>query len=237
MKKLKLILLLAVLCAPFLQSCNSKIDQPSQYALLTIRSGLIPGTSWYGILDNGDKLYVGDASRIANYAPKDGQRAIVYFTPLETAVEGFKYNAAVYGVEEILTKPVILLDNKENDTLGVDNIGITKAWIAGGYITIEYNVLHNGMSKHVLNLAENMLDVLETKAGYTTLDFRHDAKGVKEGQLARGYVCFRLNDYDPEYTGDKGLYIRYKAFTSGGDGGEGTVKYITVEPGKDATGE
>lgn len=236
MKKLKLILLLAVLCMPFLQSCNDKIDQPSQYALVTIRTmESSVGSNWIGILDNGDKMYVGDATRVANYKPKDGQRAIVYFNELETPVSGYKYNAAVYGVEEILTKPTITLDDKQYDTLGTDNIGITKAWIAGGYLTVEYNVIYNGMSKHILNLAYNTVEVLETKDGYTTLDFRHDAKGVKDGQLARGYVCFRLNEYDPELTGDKGLYIRYKTFRSGGDSSEGTVKYITVEPGKDAT--
>lgn len=232
MKKLKLILLLAVLCTPFLQSCNSKIDQASTITLLTIRSGVIPGIPWYGVLDNGDKLYVGDASRIPNYTPKDGQRAFISFNRLETDVEGFKYNVAVYGVEEVLVKPTILLDDKQYDTLGRDNISITNAYISGGYLNVTYQVMHDGKSMHILNLAKVEDGIedkpLEVKDGYTTLDLRHNAKGAQGGWLAKGFVCFRLNEYDPEYTGDKGLYIRCRPVADNPDG-EGRESYITID--------
>lgn len=231
MKKIKVFLLLALLAIPFLQSCNDKIDQPSQYALVTIRTTGISG--FFGILDNNDKIYIGDASRVSNYVPKDGQRAIIYFNQLEAPVEGFKYNAQVYAIENILTKETILLEDKEKDTLGTDNASILRAWIGGGYLNLEFGVVTNGVTTHVLTLADNQVDVLEQKDGYITLDFRHNAKGLKEGQPARGTVCFNLGMYNPTMRPDcKGLYIRYKPLNNGDE-----MKYITVELNKEATGE
>ncbi|MEF9931313.1 MAG: NigD-like C-terminal domain-containing protein, partial [Bacteroidales bacterium] len=179
MKKIKLFLLLAVLTAPFLQSCNDKIDQPSQYALVTIKTTAHAGSqnSYYGILDNDDKIYVGN-NRVGNYKPIDGQRALMYFTPLETPVAGYKYNADVYYVENILTKPTILLNDKQYDTLGTDNISITRAWIGGDYLNIEFAVLTNGVANHIINLVDNQLEKLEQLPGYITLDLRHNSKNI-----------------------------------------------------------
>ncbi|MEG0890944.1 MAG: NigD-like protein [Bacteroidales bacterium] len=232
MKKIKLFLLLAVLTAPFLQSCNDKIDQPSQYALVTIKTTAHAGSqnSYYGILDNDDKIYVGN-NRVGNYKPIDGQRALMYFTPLETPVAGYKYNADVYYVENILTKPTILLNDKQYDTLGTDNISITRAWIGGDYLNIEFAVITNGVANHIINLVDNQLEKLEQLPGYITLDLRHNSKNIHNGQLSKAYACFKLDMYNPAESGEKGLYIRYKPVY-----GE-EIKYLKVNIGTEASGE
>lgn len=207
MKKFKLLLLFALLATPFIQSCNSKADQPSMYAVVTIKTY---GLTYYGLVDNGEKIWIGDNSLVPNYTPKDGQRAVIYFTPLETPMEGFTYNAKVYAISNIETKPVILLTDPQYDTLGTDGITITSASISGGYLNLDVNVRSDGYTKHDINLVDNQVLPVEEQEGYISLELRHNSKGFNGGQLLRGMICFKLDMYDPNYiTGCKGLYIRH----------------------------
>lgn len=229
MKKIKLFLLLALLAAPFLQSCNSKVDQPQMYALVTIQTlGL---NQFYGLTDDNEKIWVGDGTMVANYKPKDGQRAFIYFTPLEEKVQGYTYNAKVYAIDDILTKPVVLVDNKaQNDTLGTDGITIVDARISGEYLNVEFAVITNGITNHVINLIENQVEPVEGKDGYISLELRHKGNGSEQGSLVKGFICFRLSpEYNPTEMGKKGLYIRKKPITQYED-----KEYVTIDlPKKD----
>ena len=56
--------------------------------------------------DNGDKLYPSDKTRVPGYRPADDgtkQRAIIWFSLLNETVPGYRYNIALYAVEEIYT--------------------------------------------------------------------------------------------------------------------------------------
>lgn len=225
MKKLKLFLLLALLAAPFLQSCNSKIDQPEMYALVTIRTSGIAG--YYGETDAKEKILVGAGSQVTNYKPKDGQRAFMYFTPLEEKVQGYTYNAKVYAIEDVLTEPVVLVDNKEqSDTLGTDGITIINATISGGYLNVEFAVVTNGITKHKFTLTDNQFEPFPGKDGYLSLELRYRGSGSEQGSLAKGFICFRLNEYDPNYhPGNyKGIYLRKKPLMHYDD-----KEYVTID--------
>ncbi len=225
MKKIKLFILALLVAVPFLQSCNDKIDQPSMYALVTIKTAGIG--EYYGLIDNGDKIFVGDKAMVANYKPKDGQRAFMYFTPMETPVEGFKYNAKVYVIDNITTKPVVLLEDKQFDTLGTNSIQIVDASISGGYLNVQFAVFSDGFSNHIINLVDNKIDVPNEKENYISLELRHKNKSGSgdDGQLRRGFICFKLDNYDPGLIQNcKGLYIKQKPIPQ-----EEGKEYITVD--------
>lgn len=229
MKKLKLLLLCALLAVPFLQSCNSKADQPSMYAVVTIKTY---GLTYFGLVDNGEKIWIGDNSLVPNYPAKDGQRALIYFTPLETKMEGYTYNAKVYAIVNIETKPVLLLTDPQYDTLGMDGIDMADASIGGGYLNLDVLVRSDDFTKHDINLVDNQVLPMEEQEGYISLELRHNSKGFNGGQLRKGMICFRLDMYDPTYIeGLKGLYIRHIPIGQEGDNPVYEYKKIDL-PGK-----
>lgn len=224
MKKFKLLLLFAVLATPFIQSCNSKADQPSMYALVTIKTY---GLTYFGLVDNGEKIWIGDNSMVPNYTPEDGQRAFIYFTPLETPMEGFTYNAKVYAIGKIETRPVILLTDPQYDTLGTDGIRIQDAFISGGYLNVNLGILSDGYTRYDINLVDNQVLPVEEQEGYISLELRHDSKGFNGGELRSGMFCFKLDMYDPNFIdGCKGLYIRH--IPVGQDGNNPVYEYTKV---------
>ena len=114
MKKLTKILLIALLAIPFLQSCNAKVEQADKAALVTVQKSLDPA-GFYGILDNGERLYPG-VMRVSYTPSKDIQRAIVYFSELDEPREGYKYNADVFNVAEVTTQHVTPVTTPAADT-------------------------------------------------------------------------------------------------------------------------
>ena len=157
MRKFKFILVIALLSSLFLQSCNSKVDNPSMYALVTVKENFMANT-WFGLTDNGEKIYPGDVSRISGYKAEDGQRAMISFTPLDEKVQGYEYNAIIYDITNITTKSIVVLSDPSLDTLGTSKAGLGETWIAGGYLNSNVVVPGNYYTQHYINLVYNELD-------------------------------------------------------------------------------
>ena len=115
MRKLTTFLMMALMAVPFLQSCSYEYEQADQAALVTVKKSLNTA-GFYGILDNGDKLYPG-AMRVSYTPSNDLQRAIVYFSELAEPREGYTYNADVFNVAEVTTKNIVPVHTAEADTL------------------------------------------------------------------------------------------------------------------------
>ncbi len=211
LKNLK-VLFVCALALPFVfQSCNSD-GEDQLYALVTFVSNGIPG-DFTATMDNGDRIYFSDKGSYKSYTPKGGQRAVIYFTVFENSVAGYKHNAKLLAVNEILTKDVIELADQEKDTLGNLGIAYRSASITGGYLNIDFGVEHTIGAIHFFNVVDNQLvEKSADSEGYTVLEFRHKTKKDMSGmhQLVYTSACFRLGAYNPEFTGAKGIKLKFK---------------------------
>lgn len=223
MKQLKYYIatfVLVFITIPALQSCLNDSDSDnfnnainnSSLAIGTLR--IIDGNEYYFDLDDGDKMYPGDTSYIHNYSLNDGQRVFVYFIPLKESMPGYKYNVKVIKIENILTKDIITLTEENADSIGNDRINANELWIKGGFLTIEYQLLHsnNPNKKHMLNMVVNeTAGAPSPEDEYVNLEFRHNAYDDEEREPAWGVVSFRLDSIAKQMKGKKGLRIFVKA--------------------------
>lgn len=218
MKKLTKILLIAILAIPFLQSCNAKVEQADKAALVTVQKSLDPA-GFYGILDNGERLYPG-VMRVSYTPSKDIQRAIVYFSELDEPREGYKYNADVFNVAEITTQHVTPVTTPAADTLN-NGIQITNAWIGGGFLNVEFQI--NVEMYYTRNLTVALQDMMIDREGDFTGDYYPFELGFRAypaiengvGSTVSSMACFYLGDmYSLETLGCKGYEIKYRSLNS-----------------------
>ncbi len=222
MKRLKLFLLVALTGTMFLQSCSKfdSSDSASLVALVTVRETM--DGSFYGVTDENERIFVGDDSNIPTYEPKDGQRSLMYFSPIEGApvMDGFDFNAKIYSMLDLLTKPVAQITDIAGDTLGTTPVYFHEAWVGGNYINVEHTLLATNTSTHVINLADNEIDDkdLIDEDGYVNLTLHHNSD-TKYGDYVRTIVCFDISQYTPQALGQeiKGYIIRYNDLQYGDD--------------------
>lgn len=232
MKRLTKILLLAIMALPILQSCNSEYEQADQAALITVQKALNTA-GFYGVLDNGERLYPG-VMRVTYTPSNDLQRAIVYFSELEEPREGYAYNADVFNVAEITTKHITQVLTPEADTL-TNGLQITNAWIGGGFLNVEFQVNVEMYFTTYMSVAlqDMMIDgPTEPEGDYYPLELGFKCYPAIEdgaGTTISTMACFYLGDqYSLENLGCKGYEIRYKSLHSFVDE-PNEVKIVTPE--------
>lgn len=232
MKKLTKFLLAALLAVPFLQSCNTTYEQADKAALVTVQKSL--GTAgFYGILDNGERLFPG-VMRV-NYTPSnDLQRAIIYFSELDEPREGFTYNADVFNVAEVTTKRITQVLTPEADTL-TNGLRITNAWIGGGFLNVEFQAnVEMYFTKHLSVALQDMMidgpaapdgDYYPLELGFKCYPDIENGTGTTISTMA----CFYLGDeYNLDNLGCKGYKIKYRGLDSFADE-PGEFKIVTPE--------
>ena len=157
MKKFGLFLL-GALTMLGVTSCNDDDgDYPRNTPLITTVCPLEGGDYCFE-RDNGDRLYPSDKSRVPGYKP-DGdqkQRAIIWFSLLDQTIPGYRYNIALYAVNEIYTGTSEVVDN----TARLEELGDAKT----GYQLTTFNLSREWLtfcalyscnlnSKHTFTLA------------------------------------------------------------------------------------
>lgn len=209
---------------PLLHACLD--DDTTNHHQLTIGTiKVVDGQEYYFALDEGTKMYPGDTTNIHNYTVVPEQRAFVYFDLLEEKVSGYDYNAAIYRIENILTKDIYLMPAEKEDSIGDDRINITNMWIANDHLNIQYQIHYDDTSNksHMLNLIVNeAADDKNDKEDYLTLEFRHNAYGEAQRKLGPGIVSFRLNNIRQLVEGKRGLNIRVNTLYNG-------ISYQTID--------
>lgn len=201
-----------------LQSCNSEYDQADQVALVTVQKSL-NGAGFYGILDNGDKLYPG-VMRVSYTPSKDLQRALIYFSELEEPREGYKYNADVFNVSEISTKHITQVLTPEADTL-TNGLQINNIWIGGGFINVEFQVnIDRYFTTYTTVALQDMMtdgptvvdgDYYPLELGFKCYPEIDNGTGTTITTMASFYLG---EQYNLENLGCKGFEIRYKGLHS-----------------------
>lgn len=218
------IIFIAALLMPLLHACLD--DDTTNHHQLTIGTiKVVDGQEYYFALDEGTKMYPGDTTNIHNYTVVPEQRAFVYFDLLEEKVSGYDYNAAIYRIENILTKDIYLMPAEKEDSIGDDRINITNMWIANDHLNIQYQIHYDDTSNksHMLNLIVNeAADDKNNKEDYLTLEFRHNAYGEAQRKLGPGIVSFRLNNIRQLAEGKRGLNIRVNTLYNG-------ISYQTID--------
>lgn len=218
------IIFIAALLMPLLHACLD--DDTTNHHQLTIGTiKVVDGQEYYFALDEGTKMYPGDTTNIHNYTVVPEQRAFVYFDLLEEKVSGYDYNAAIYRIENILTKDIYLMPAEKEDSIGDDRINITNMWIANDHLNIQYQIHYDDTSNksHMLNLIVNeAADDKNDKEDYLTLEFRHNAYGEAQRKLGPGIVSFRLNNIRQLAKGKRGLNIRVNTLYNG-------ISYQTID--------
>lgn len=191
--------------------------QASYFGIGTLR--IIQGNDYYFDMDEGSKLYPGDTTALHNYTLTEGQRAFIYFNQLSTEKEGYKYNAQIRKIENILTKEIYLMPSDKADSIGNDPINIIEpVWAAGGYLTINYQTRNSGLSdqKHQISLV-----LTETEAthpaltDYVTLELRHNAHKDYTSTILPGIASFHTGNIASLLAGKKGVNIRFKSLYEG----------------------
>lgn len=237
MKSFKLFFLALLAALPVFQSCNnSNTEGADSVALVTISNpGGLAG-SFYFTADNGQTLYPSEMTDVFfGYNPDDGQRALIYYSLLDTKKVGYDYNIKLYALQAILTKEVESMD--PNDPADVENFGedpieVAQAndaydcLISGGYMTLTYKIYATAQGEtHKISLVRNTEDTDTEEPDYTMLELRHKAETAYEdpGKYS-GVVSFKLGEYDPAKTNKKGILLRVKHL----DENE-TVEYIKID--------
>ncbi len=234
MRKLTKILLIAVLAIPFMQSCNSTIEQADKAVLVTVQRSLDPA-GFYGILDNGERLYPG-VMRVSYTPSNDLQRAIIYFSELEEPREGYAYNADVFNVAEVETQRITRVTSAEADTLK-NGLQITNAWIGGGFLNVEFQVNIDRYTTTKFSAALQSMEIdgpVEPEDGYYPLTLGFSCYPELEngvGTTISTMASFWLgNGYSLEDLGCQGYKIKYMDLNSFAGAGENMQsKIVTPE--------
>lgn len=214
MKKFSLFLL-GALAVLGLAACNDDDgDYPKSTPLITTVCPL-DGGDYYFQRDNGEKLYPSDKTRVPGYKP-DGdqkQRAIIWFSLLDQTIPGYRYNIALYAVEEIYTGTSEVVD----DAAHLEELGDAKT----GYQLTTFNLSREWLtfcalyscslnSKHTFTLAVDKTgttEFQESEEGYLDVVVLHNDGDDTRGPDCGFYISFDLTPLAAELEGKKGINL------------------------------
>lgn len=216
MKKFSLFFLLGALTMLGVTSCNDDDgDYPRNTPLITTVCPLEGGDYCFE-RDNGDRLYPSDKSRVPGYRPVDDgskQRAIIWFSLLDGSIPGYRYNIALYAVDEIYTgtsevvsdaaRLAELGDAKTGYTVGTFNL--SESWLTFYAL---YSCRYN--SKHTFTLAvdkSGTTEFKESEEGYLDVVVLHDDHDDQGGPDCGYYISFDLTPLAAELEGKEGINL------------------------------
>lgn len=221
MKKIGLFLL-GAMTALGLVSCNDDGDfpagcgdYPANYPLITTVCPLEGGDYCFE-RDNGDLLYPSDKSRVPGYRPDDDgskQRAIIWFTLLNNTIPGYRYNIALYAVEEIYTGTSEVVDDAARlGELGTAKTGYTQKTfnLSKSWLTFHALYACRDSERHSFTLAVDRTGTTsftESQEGYLDVVLLHDDGGDQGGPDGGSYVSFDLTPLAAELEGMRGINL------------------------------
>jgi hypothetical protein len=207
-----------VLATFVFNSCNDdegySLDK-AWYSIATVHP-LDDSKSYWLSLDSGTSLWP-VATNIPWYYPKEKQRAIVVYTLLSDAFQGYDHAVKILDLKSILTKSVAENLVDDNDSVyGTDPVELSEMWIGDGYLNIVFEFNYGGNLVHYINLIES--DNEDTPYSF---EFRHNAYNDEPRYRRKGIVAFDLSSVDTNgkeveltilvntFEGDKAYTIKY----------------------------
>lgn len=156
-------------------------------------------------LDSGEKLWVAAPVGL-NIDPRN-KRAIINYTILSDAQNGYDHYIKLNGLSEVLTKDIIYIapdDKIKQDSIGHSPVKVFSVWEGGGYLNISFGFNVGGVESHMINLVSAEPDFLKDE-DVVKLEFRHNQKNDTEHYPSKSYVSFDLSPYKVE--GREGVTI------------------------------
>lgn len=209
-----------VMTSLVLNSCDMDNDGYSLdkvwYSIATVEP-LGDSPAYFLTLDQGTTLWPA-ATNIPWYVPKERQRALVFYTILSDAFQGYDHAVKVLDIQGVLTKPIAEDKGEENDAYyGDDPVKILDMWVGDGYLNVEFRFNYGGSVKHFINLVKR--DDAE-KPNY--FEFRHNAYQENAYAGRNGIVAFDLSTLETDeeeiqltirvktFEGDKNYTVNYR---------------------------
>ena len=202
---------LTLAAAAGLTSCNdTKYDGPTVSSCVTVHTTLFG--DYYFVTDANKTIYPGDKTRVSTYEPVDGERAVIYFSLLDTPAEGYDYNAAIYAVGRITSASVEVIDTKEElAELGDDPTVAATGQLVGDWINliVRYGATSTDPEKHKFHLVVNHAEESEDKVGYLNLELYHDADTDVATVYYDRYLSFNTDAIRDLLADKKGVVITF----------------------------
>jgi hypothetical protein len=146
--------------------------------------------------DDGKTLWVAAPADI-NWKPESG-RAIINYTILSDAKDGYDHYIRLNQYSDILTKKIVYIapdDRVKQDSIGYDPIKVYSIWEGGGYLNFNFGYDTGEKNAHMVNLVSAKPD-LSVSDDVVKLEFRHNVNGDTPPMYSvKGYVCFDLKPY------------------------------------------
>lgn len=202
----------------FFQSC----DDDSGYSIGDL------GVDWVTVHVEGDGMYsfTGDqwgtlwpaATSIIGYRGNEGDRAILYFNPLQQNFQGYDFAIKPELIDPVLTKTVEELDAENESEFGDDPAYIYDVWIAGGYLNMTFRQKVPAEKAHRVSLVRNMKNMTggaEENDGYIHLEYRYNTYGDTLNRMVSGAVCYNLSTIEDELKAAKGIKLLIHSAVNG----------------------
>ena len=117
------------------------------------------------------------------------------------------YLVQVDGINELITKDIITVDDNNRDSLGNAPVEFRQVWITQDFLTVYYS-FYAGSKYHDFNLTYDVDEQVDDEHVYLT--FRHNDHNDEEVKQYFAYVSFRLNFLRKEGQSEVKIYFRGK---------------------------
>jgi hypothetical protein len=151
--------------------------------------------AYYFTLDNDEKLWV--AAPVGLNLDLKNERAIINYTILSDAQNGYDHYVKLNRLSEVLTKDIIYIapdDQIKQDSIGYSPVKVYSVWGGDDYLNISFGFNVGGVETHMINLVSADPD-LSKDEDIVSLEFRHNQKSDPEYYPSKSYVSFNLAPY------------------------------------------
>lgn len=230
MKKIGLFLLAAA-AAITLSSCND--DDNGDYAsAITLGTVHVMGVAsdYYFTLDNGQRAYPSDKTRIGAFTPNNGDRVVFTYNKLDTPADGFDLNIALYAIATVrMGETATVTTHDQLDALG-DAKATPYQWCPTTRYNFNLSLLFNASDakKHKFTLVRNNTPGVSyemTESGYYNLELRHDTDDDTQGTTVSEWMTFNLTEFTAELQDMKGIIVKFETMNDG-------TRYFKFDLGK-----
>lgn len=158
------------------------------------------------LLDNGKLLYPKESWVNPEYLT-DSMRLFLHFNVLEET-DSCTYIRMTYA-DSVLTKPILQYGNISRDSIGNDPVKITKAWIAHGFLNLEF-IFAGG--EHLNNQNAHLVNLVQYPSGNNKLilEFHHNDFQDSRDRVYFGAASFPLTSLTGKPTPPFILQIKFK---------------------------
>lgn len=230
MRKYKAIAIsiMAAMLVPFIQSCldgdendfNNMQAMPFNAALATVViPNEMPGEAVIES-DNDGKAYVVNPDKLTLFEANNAGQRIFYTYTNATNPSGNTDKKGPFisidYLQKILTKPMDILKEGEDDPYGHDRISLITPIMGKTHLTLMFQIASSNSSiKHRISLVA-MEGTIPDENGYLTVELRHNAEGDRQEHISHGYVSFPLSGIPGYEEGKlKGFNIKTNSLNHG----------------------